>query len=184
MLGSLQKQAPTVSKSKEVWAAARITTNITAQHIEGGDHHRSKQDTSAYTSSSVALDTGTIHHWHSQRYCSWKPDVTAVAVIAPRMDSPPNLLCFTRAPSLKPVADPLGLLSLTYVPCSNCRQVWESKELTFFETYIVNGICFTPIIIRLPPRKERRSDFGKPQMTNVLKFAQQINWHLPVLDSL
>ena len=89
---------------------------------------------------------------------SWKADVTAVPTIATRVDSPPNLLCITRAVSLKSVADPLGLLSLTHVPCSNCRQLWECKEVTLLDIYVVNGICFSPVIFILlpPPQKKRK----------------------------
>lgn len=63
-----------ISKSKEVWAAARVTAKITAPYVEGGDHcchHHSTQDPSAHASRSMALDSGTTYHWHYQSCCSW-----------------------------------------------------------------------------------------------------------------
>lgn len=123
-----------ISKNKEVWAAARVTAKITAPRVEGGD-------------------PWCCHH--SAR-CRW----LLCLFFAIRMDSAPALLCITRAPSLKPRVDPLVLLSLAYVSCSSYRQGWASKELPFFffNFSIVIGICFSPVIIRLPQTKKSRSD--------------------------
>lgn len=105
----------------------------------------------------------TGHRYHPSLALSallvLKADVTAVPVIATRMDSLPNLLCITWALSLKSVADPLGLLSLTHIPCSNWRQLWECKEVTFLDICVVNGICFSPVIFRLPSQKGKRIRF-------------------------
>lgn len=123
----------TISKNKEVWAAAGVRAKITVQHVAGGDrrcHHHSTQNTSAYTSRSMALDSGPPTT--TSAVALGTHDVTAVPVIVIRMDSAPTLLCITRALSSKPGADPSGLRNLAYVSCSSCRQGWASKELTFF----------------------------------------------------
>ena len=61
-----------ISKNKEVWAAARVTAKIMAQHVKGHCcHHHSAQDPSAHASSSMAMDSGTTSHWHYQLCDSW-----------------------------------------------------------------------------------------------------------------
>lgn len=125
----------TISRNKEVWAAAGVTAKITAPHVEGGDqccHHHSTRDPSAHTSRSVALDSGTTYHQHYERQCSWNKMLLECLFLPSEWILHQPCFALRELPSLKPGADPLGLLSLPYVSCSSYRQGWASKELTFF----------------------------------------------------